>query len=88
MRKSFVVTGGGRGIGRAIAERLLGSDRIVAVINRDEDSLRWIRGHRQRARLIGVVGDAGDEADTERARKLAVAAAPLAGWVNNAARVS
>jgi NAD(P)-dependent dehydrogenase (short-subunit alcohol dehydrogenase family) len=32
-----------------------------------------------------VVGDAGDEAVTERAADLAEVAAPLAGWVNNAA---
>ena len=37
------------------------------------------------ARAIAVVGDAGDEAVTERAADAAQAAAPLAGWVNNAA---
>ena len=35
--------------------------------------------------MLGVAGDAADEAVTGRAADLAQAAAPLAGWVNNAA---
>jgi NAD(P)-dependent dehydrogenase (short-subunit alcohol dehydrogenase family) len=35
--------------------------------------------------VVAVAGDAADEAVTERAADLAEAAAPLAGWVNNAA---
>jgi NAD(P)-dependent dehydrogenase (short-subunit alcohol dehydrogenase family) len=93
--RSYVVTGGGRGIGRAIVERLLagtettgtdgtGSDTVV-VIERDAPALGWVDTHPARDRLRTVVGGAGDESVTERAADLAEAAAPLAGWVNNAA---
>lgn len=80
MSRSFVVTGGGRGIGRAIVERLLRDGGEVVAIELDADSLGWASG-----RAISVVGDAADEAVAERAADLAEAAAPLAGWVNNAA---
>ena len=36
-------------------------------------------------RVEVVTGDAGDEAVASRAADVAAAAAPLAGWVNNAA---
>ena len=56
--------------------------------------MRWWRSSSTRAalewlddvqRATAVVGDASDEAVTERAADAAQAAAPLAGWVNNAA---
>jgi NAD(P)-dependent dehydrogenase (short-subunit alcohol dehydrogenase family) len=75
---NVVVTGGGRGIGRAVVERLA-RDGTVVVIERDEDAVRWIEG---RPRVVAVVGDAADEEVAERA---AQRAAPLDGWVNNAA---
>src|SRR4051812_46604300 len=59
----YVVTGGARGIGRAIAEHLRTGGADVVVLDRED-------------------GDAADEAVAERA---AEAAAPLEGWVNNAA---
>jgi NAD(P)-dependent dehydrogenase (short-subunit alcohol dehydrogenase family) len=78
---SYVVTGGGRGIGRAIVARLRAdADRVVAV-ELDPAALAWVDGDR----VCAVVGDAGDEAVVERAADLAEAAGPLAGWVNNAA---
>jgi NAD(P)-dependent dehydrogenase (short-subunit alcohol dehydrogenase family) len=80
--RSHVVTGGGRGIGRAIVERLLADGDSVAAIELDPAALEWMGG---RAGAIAVVGDAGDEAVAERAADAAQAAAPLAGWVNNAA---
>jgi NAD(P)-dependent dehydrogenase (short-subunit alcohol dehydrogenase family) len=83
--RSYVVTGGGRGIGRALVERLLDDAGDVVVIEQDGAALAWIRAHPGGSRVIAVVGDAADEAVTERAADLAQAAGTLAGWVNNAA---
>jgi NAD(P)-dependent dehydrogenase (short-subunit alcohol dehydrogenase family) len=81
MTGSYVVTGGGQGIGRAIAERLAADGPVVA-LDLDGDALGWTQEH---PRVSAVVGDAGDEAVTEQAADAAERAAPLAGWVNNAA---
>jgi NAD(P)-dependent dehydrogenase (short-subunit alcohol dehydrogenase family) len=85
MRRSFVVTGGGRGVGRALVERLLANGHRVVAIELDPAALAWVNGHPADDRVVGVAGDAADEAVTGRAADLAEAAAPLAGWVNNAA---
>jgi NAD(P)-dependent dehydrogenase (short-subunit alcohol dehydrogenase family) len=82
MTRTYVVTGGGRGIGRAIVERLLnesGKGTVVAV-ERDAAALDWAG-----PRVIPVVGDAADETVVERAANLAQATGALSGWVNNAA---
>ena len=83
--RSFVVTGGGRGVGRALVERLLTDGGVVVAIELDPDALAWVDGHPAGDRVAGVAGDAADEAVTGRAADRAEAAAPLAGWVNNAA---
>jgi NAD(P)-dependent dehydrogenase (short-subunit alcohol dehydrogenase family) len=85
MVRSYVVTGAGRGVGRAVAERLLAGGAAVVVLERDEAALAWTRGHRAGALVAVLAGDAADEAVTERAADLAERSGPLAGWVNNAA---
>ncbi|MGA4686567.1 SDR family NAD(P)-dependent oxidoreductase [Micromonospora sp. AB353] len=82
---SYVVTGGGRGVGRAIVERLAADGGTVVVVERDTSALDWLANHSLADRLHAVTGDAGDEAVTERAADRAETRAPLAGWVNNAA---
>lgn len=78
-----MVTGGARGVGKAIAERLLADGGVVVVLDRDEAALGWTSVHPGRA--IPLCGDAGDEAVTEQAARLARDSGGLAGWVNNAA---
>jgi len=78
---SYVVTGAGRGVGRAIAERLAAGGHVVA-LDRDAAALGWTAGD---DRVDAIAGDAGDEAVADRAADAAEAVAPLAGWVNNAA---
>ncbi|MGW4790934.1 SDR family NAD(P)-dependent oxidoreductase [Nonomuraea sp. NPDC004297] len=80
MTLSYVVTGGGRGIGRAVVERLLGDRDVVVVVERDEDALKWAG-----PRVVPVIGDAADEEVTAWAADLAQESGTLAGWVNNAA---
>jgi NAD(P)-dependent dehydrogenase (short-subunit alcohol dehydrogenase family) len=82
MTASYVVTGGGRGVGRAVVERLAGGVDTVVVIEFDGAALAWTDEH---PRIVPVVGDAADPSVTDRAAALATAAGPLRGWVNNAA---
>jgi NAD(P)-dependent dehydrogenase (short-subunit alcohol dehydrogenase family) len=83
--RSHVVTGGGRGVGRAIVEQLLADGDAVVALELDPAALAWVDGHVAGARAMAVTGDAGDEAVAAGAAERATAAAPLAGWVNNAA---
>ena len=85
MSRSFVVTGGGRGIGRAIVERLLGEQDTVVILDFDPAALSWVEKHPASSRLITLAGDAADEAVAEQAADLAQAAGTFGGWVNNAA---
>ncbi|WP_436523281.1 SDR family NAD(P)-dependent oxidoreductase [Actinoplanes sp. HUAS TT8] len=82
---SFVVTGGGRGIGRAIVERLVGQRDTVVVLDNDSEALDWVAVHPGRDRIVPVIGDATEQVVAERAAEVAERAAPLRGWVNNAA---
>ena len=81
MTRSYVVTGAGRGVGRAIAEHLAGEGRVVAV-DRDADALAWTEQH---ADIDALTGDATDEATLDAVVGLAGRAGTLTGWVNNAA---
>ncbi|HEY8481333.1 MAG TPA: SDR family oxidoreductase [Spirillospora sp.] len=82
MSRSYVVTGGGRGVGRAVAERLAGDGGTVVVIELDPAAVAWAHG---RFDVIPVVGDAGDQWVADRAADAAQRAGTLTGWVNNAA---
>jgi NAD(P)-dependent dehydrogenase (short-subunit alcohol dehydrogenase family) len=85
MSQSFVVTGGGRGVGRAMVERLLADGGSVVAIELDPAALDWTDRHPAGRRVLAQAGDAADPAVAERAADLAQAAGMLAGWVNNAA---
>jgi NAD(P)-dependent dehydrogenase (short-subunit alcohol dehydrogenase family) len=82
---SYVVTGGGHGIGKAVVERLLSDGNSVVAIERDSDALTWVNSHPTGSRVIAVIGDAANEEVAERAADLAQAAGTLTGWINNAA---
>jgi NAD(P)-dependent dehydrogenase (short-subunit alcohol dehydrogenase family) len=85
MVRSYVVTGGGRGVGRAVAGRLLRDGGAVVIIELDAQAVAWTKDHPAGPRIRAVTGDAADEAVNGQAADLAEAAGPLAGWVNNAA---
>lgn len=78
MERSFVVTGAAQGVGRAIAETLAAEGPVVVLDTADRPG--W-----EHERVEFLAGDAADPAVAVRAAERAEAAAPLAGWVNNAA---
>ncbi|WP_433535277.1 SDR family NAD(P)-dependent oxidoreductase [Micromonospora sp. CA-249363] len=85
MAGTCVVTGGGRGVGRAVTQRLVTTGVTVVVVERDAEAVDWLAGHPAADRLLAVVGEAGDERVAAHAAEVAERVAPLTGWVNNAA---
>lgn len=87
MSRSYVVTGAGGGIGRALVDRLLrnAGDNAVVAIELDPMALSWLDRHPAGSRAIAVTGDASDEAVARKAADLAQEIGSLSGWVNNAA---
>ena len=81
MTCSYVVTGGGRGVGRAIVERLTRRGHVIA-LDRDADGLSWTA---DRPSVDGLAGDGTDESMLRAAVDRAADAGTLMGWVNNAA---
>ncbi|OEV11363.1 short-chain dehydrogenase, partial [Streptomyces nanshensis] len=82
----MVVTGGGRGIGRAVAERLLDDGHTVVAVDLDRGALEWLAEHPGAARARSVAGSAADDEAVQQAADLAESApGGLCGWVNNAA---
>jgi 3-oxoacyl-[acyl-carrier protein] reductase len=67
--RTALVTGGNRGIGRAVSETLARAGASVIVFARSADSVRRtaeeLAGHG--VQTLGLVGDVGDPADVERA---------------------
>lgn len=81
--RSIVVTGVGAGIGRAIADRLARDGWFVVGIERDERAAAVVASELG-GDGIAIAGDVTERATLEEACAAARAAAPLAGWVNNA----
>ena len=79
---SAVVTGAARGIGRAVAERLVRRGHAVVVTDLDAEAAR--RAAAEVGAVAGVAQDVRDEASHREVASEATAHAPLAVWVNNA----
>jgi NAD(P)-dependent dehydrogenase (short-subunit alcohol dehydrogenase family) len=78
-----VVTGAGMGIGRAIAQRLIGDGATVVGVDKSPEALDQALAELGE-RLVPVVGDIGSWDAHERAADTAAEHGELAWWVNNA----
>jgi NAD(P)-dependent dehydrogenase (short-subunit alcohol dehydrogenase family) len=82
--RSYVVTGAGSGIGRAIALRLA-ADGVVVGVARNPQDLDRLAGDCPGGRCRVIAGDVADRGVLERAADAAEQGSTLFGWVNNAA---
>lgn len=85
--KAAVVTGGGRGIGFAIARRFLAEGAHVAVLDLRDDSAEHLRlaGQKNGARFLAVKADVTRLAEVEAAgSRIASEFGRIDIWVNNA----
>jgi NAD(P)-dependent dehydrogenase (short-subunit alcohol dehydrogenase family) len=82
--RSFVVTGGGSGIGRAVVRQLAATDVVVA-FGRTRSRLEAVAAECPSGRVVVIEGDVTDRAALELCADAAETHAPLWGWVNNAA---
>ncbi|RIX31244.1 SDR family NAD(P)-dependent oxidoreductase [Amnibacterium setariae] len=64
--RAVLVTGGGSGIGAAIARAFLDNGARVAVTGRREDALQRVVDGAEEGRALAVQGDVGDPADVAR----------------------
>jgi NAD(P)-dependent dehydrogenase (short-subunit alcohol dehydrogenase family) len=78
-----VVTGAAKGIGLAVAQRLVADGAVVVGLDRDERALAEAR-EQLGDRFIEVSGDVADWSAHERAADAAQETGRLAWWVNNA----
>jgi len=83
--RSFVVSGGARGIGRSIVEAIVASGDGAVAFDRPGSDLSWARDHPAYDRLLACEGDATSTTDCERAADDASRLGRLSGWVSNAA---
>jgi len=82
MEHSAVVTGAGRGIGRAIADLLVRRGYAVVVTDMDGEAAR--RTAEEVGAVEGLAHDVREEDSHARVAKVALGHAPLTVWVNNA----
>ncbi|MDB5714811.1 MAG: benD [Sphingomonadales bacterium] len=85
--QAALVTGGSRGIGKGIALAIAEAGGDVAILARNEASLRAVAQEIETLgrRAVITIGDAGNPADIERAADDAIKAlGHLSIWVNNA----
>ena len=85
--KCAIVTGGGRGIGKAIAARLAREGVAVALAGRSRQHLEQAAAEIAAAggRALAIVADVGDAAQVDALFEQAAALGPLDILVNNAA---
>lgn len=85
MTRSHVVTGGARGVGRAIVDRLLADGDAVVVLDSNPDAMTSAVDMQATGKVRTVIGDAAAETSAIQAAERARDMGMLTGWVNNAA---